>query len=308
MARQPALWGLLLAFGSVGPRVVVAQGFSVSLPVEPARIAGMGGVGAAVRVAEAWGVNPAAISSEPDLTVRVSLAQRKVAEVSEYAAAAIAPSDRIGVFALEIRQRRVHSPVEDPALAGDPELQVGDWAATFGWGNRFLHDRLAVGIAVEYAGVRVFGTTGSAFRGRVGSVVTLREGTHIGVALAGLGSEMAWRTAEGERFYSQISPLLRAGVWQGWQSRRVALELSADGAFDWTPSTLRALRAGGELAIGSVFAVRAGITNDRSGSTAITSPSMGLGLAIRRVRIALAQEGIGDSVAERFSVDVSLRR
>jgi hypothetical protein len=292
---------------------VAAQTSGATQTDHSARVAALGGAGTAdVITADARSLNPALLAAAPELWVGAGYAQAAVIDVVGFrAGVAGRPVGRLGALSLDVRYREVRDLIDDPELADEPGLRVADWGARVGYATAFFDGRVMLGASAEQMRSVVFGTKGRGWDVNLGAAVRLAEPVSLGVALVHLGPSYRWTGLAGEQRRTPLGRAAIAGIRAApIRHRYVALSLVVDGqlAADRRAGD-RAVRAGGELRLARVLALRGGYEWVRTGAGARERrPAAGLGLALPRFRLDIARDRIGAEVGERTLLELTFSR
>jgi hypothetical protein len=278
-----------------------------------ARVAALGGAGAAdVTTADGRSLNPALLAASPELWVGVGYVQAAVIDIVGFrAGVAGRPLRRLGALSVDARYREVRDLIDDPELADEPGLRVADWGVRVGYASAFLDGRLMVGATAEQLRSVVLGTEGRGWDINFGAAVRLAEPVSLGLAVVHLGPPYRWTGLAGEQ---RSTPLGRAAIGgiraAPIRHKYLALSLVVDGQVAADRRTgERAVRAGGELRLARVLALRAGYEWVRIGAgSSERAPAAGLGLSLPKLRLDIARDRIGAEVGERTLLELTFSR
>ena len=299
---------LAAAFLIASPARSQALGSSAAAP-QTARLSAMGGAGvAALDEVDARAINPALLAFAGRLAASVGLFRVAVVDIVGAGAGLAVPVGVMGAVGLDAGYRQLEDLIEDPELAAEPGLGVSDWSVRLAYAKGFLSDRLSLGAAVRHSSSTVLGTEGDGWDASVGAAARLSRTLAAGAAVTGLGPSYRWSTAAGERNRTPLGRALLAGArWTPAEHRHPAVTLLADVQLPLEEAADRALRAGAEVRVARVLALRAGYEAFRAAGTPWTrAPGAGIGIHFQRLRIDLARDRIGEPVGERTVVGVAI--
>jgi hypothetical protein len=304
-----AHWVLPLA-SALFFKPLIAQSAPAAEPAHPARLVALAGAGAAL-VGEQAGrsLNPSLLSVGSRLGLAVGYAKVNVSDVVSMRAGAHLQLGHAGTISVDGRVRRVENIIDDPELAGEPGLAVGDRALRLSYARTFFHQRFGIGAALEHMSSEVFGTTGRGWAFSVGGILQLTPNLALGSALARLGREYEWTTLSGDHTYSPLGTGAVFGLrYTAAQSRTIAATMVVDAEVPLEVSAERGTRIGVEVSLYRALSLRVGYAAMRSARQAASDryAAAGIGLTLRRARFDLARDRIGREIGERTTVQLTI--